>query len=144
MDLALDGRVVTGASRGLVRANLEGPMALTQAVIPAMKAGRWERILHVSSTVAIDGTPGAGWYSAVKAALHGLTRTLAKELPSSDVFVNAILPAASAHMFLTPADIAPAGVFLCSPMNRAITGQLIAVTRGLPTPGNVIRPPTRT
>src|ERR1051325_10824919 len=63
-----------------IRTNLEGTYLSTQAVLPAMRDGHWGRIVNVSATAAEDGLPGNAWYTAAKSALHGMTRTLAKEL----------------------------------------------------------------
>ena len=63
----------------LLRSNIDGTYVVIQAVLPWMRSGRWGRIVTVSSTVT-DGIVNFGWYAAAKAALHGLTRTLAKEL----------------------------------------------------------------
>src|SRR5262249_19268444 len=75
-----------------LRANTEGHYAAIQAVLPSMRERKWGRIVNVSSAVAVDGLPGAGPYSAAKAALHGLTRTLAKEVGPAGVLVNIVMP----------------------------------------------------
>ncbi len=79
--------------RPVLEANVEGHYHAIQRVLPSMRARSWGRIVNVSSTVAADGLSGAGPYSAAKAALHGLTRTLAKELGPVGILVNVVCPA---------------------------------------------------
>lgn len=78
--------------RDLLRGNLEGAHLLIQAVLPSMRRQHWGRIVNVSSVVAADGYPGAATYGAAKAALHGLTRTLAKELAPEGILTNVVMP----------------------------------------------------
>jgi NAD(P)-dependent dehydrogenase (short-subunit alcohol dehydrogenase family) len=75
-----------------LRANTGGPYAAIQAVLPSMRARRWGRIVNVSSGVAVDGVPGTGPYGAARATMHGLTRTLAKELGPVGILVNVVMP----------------------------------------------------
>lgn len=135
------------------RANLDGPYTVAQAVVPAMRAQGFGRIVLVSGTSGADGRPFAAPLSVVKAALHGLTRTLAKELGQAGVLVNAVLPgttlteqiaerlpdairAARAEespirRLLTPEEVVPMIAFLGSPMNTGVTGELVRVSGGL-------------
>lgn len=139
-------------SNHLVRVNLEGMLAAIQHVVPAMRANRWGRIVNVSSVAATDGMPGFTWYSAVKAASHGLTRTLAKELGPAGILVNTVLPGATLTnrvkdtfdqrrldriaQFLpirrvpSPSEIGEIIVFLCSQRNTVITGEIIRTSGG--------------
>lgn len=80
------------AAADFFRANIDGPFAVTQAVVPVMRAQEFGRIVLVSGTSGVDGQPGAAPLSAAKAALHGLARTLAKELGPTGILVNAVLP----------------------------------------------------
>jgi 3-oxoacyl-[acyl-carrier protein] reductase len=136
-----------------LRANTEGAYAATQAVLPIMRERKWGRIVNVSSGVAVDGLPGAGPYAAAKAALHGLTRTLAKEVGPAGVLVNVVMPgltlternaaripeAAKTEMasaspirrLLPPEEVVPTIVFLCSAMNTAVTGEIIRASGGI-------------
>lgn len=135
----------------LLRANIEGPFHLIQGVVPSMRHHRWGRIVNVTATLAEDGLPGAAWYTTAKSSLHGLTRTLSKELGPAGVLVNAVMPgltetARTAHMvqaarervekntplrrILQPEEIGKAIVFLCSDANSAITGEIIRVSGG--------------
>src|SRR5690606_33874966 len=78
--------------RPSLRANLEGAMRTIQLVAPSMRARGWGRIVNVSSGIAVDGVPRSGWYAPAKAALHGLTRTLAKEYGPDGILVNVVMP----------------------------------------------------
>jgi 3-oxoacyl-[acyl-carrier protein] reductase len=139
--------------RPLLRANVEGAFAAVQAVVPTMRERRWGRIVNVSSGVAVDGLPGAGWYAAAKAALHGLTRTLAKELGPAGILTNVVMPgltlternaerlpaavreqlarASPIRRLLPPEEVAPTIVFLCSAANAAVTGEVVRASGGI-------------
>ncbi|HEY2105286.1 MAG TPA: SDR family oxidoreductase [Candidatus Binataceae bacterium] len=78
--------------RSLLRGNFEGAHVAIGAVLPHMRRQRWGRIVNVSSVVAADGFPGGATYGAAKAALHGLTRTLAKELAPEGILTNVVMP----------------------------------------------------
>ena len=138
--------------RALIRANVEGPYRLTQAVLPFMKQNGWGRIVNVSSTAAADGVGGLAWYSASKAALHGLTFELSNELGPSGILVNAVMPGATlsesvvesiAPIKLTleaqrlairrvpvPDEVASLIAYLCSAANTAVTGEVIRASGG--------------
>jgi NAD(P)-dependent dehydrogenase (short-subunit alcohol dehydrogenase family) len=70
--------------------NLNAPFHLTKAAIPHMRSSKYGRIINISSVVAQTGNVGTAAYAASKAGLIGLTRTLAKELASSGISVNAL------------------------------------------------------
>jgi NAD(P)-dependent dehydrogenase (short-subunit alcohol dehydrogenase family) len=74
------------------RTLLEGAYLTIQAVLPHMRAAGWSRIVKVSSTLAEDGMPGGAPYTVAKAGLHGLTRTLAKELAPAGILANVVMP----------------------------------------------------
>lgn len=140
--------------RPLMRANSEGPFVAIQSVIPFMRQQAWGRIVNVSSVAAVDGMAGFGWYSAAKAALHGLTQTLARDLGPSGILVNVVVPGATATERVTanlgerllarqaavlptrrlpdPDDVAALVVFLASAANRAITGEVVRASGGRP------------
>lgn len=140
--------------RPLLRANTEGPLVAIQAVLPIMRRHGWGRIVNVSSIAAVEGMQGFGWYSAAKAALHGLTRTLAKEIGPAGVLVNVVMPGATAtegvkqgldvqllarhaaalptRRLPEPDDVAAVVTFLASAANKAITGEVVRASGGRP------------
>jgi 3-oxoacyl-[acyl-carrier protein] reductase len=139
--------------RPFLRAHTEGPYAAIQAVLPSMRALGWGRIVNVSSGVAVDGVPGTGPYAAAKAALHGLTRTLSKELGPAGILVNVVMPgvtltermvtalpatvrqqreqASPIRRLLPPEEVVPTIAFLCSGANTAVTGEVIRASGGI-------------
>lgn len=78
-----------------MRINLEGPFNCMQAVLPGMIAQNYGRIVNIASIAGKEGNPNASAYSASKAALIGLTKSVAKEVATYDISVNAIAPAAA-------------------------------------------------
>ncbi|HID06287.1 MAG TPA: SDR family oxidoreductase, partial [Armatimonadetes bacterium] len=121
------------------------------AARPMMK-NRWGRIINITSVVALTGNPGQANYTAAKAGLIGLTKTLARELGSRGITVNAIAPGfvrtdmtealpdelkaqvlerIVLNRFGEPEDIASAVAFLASDDAGYITGQVIIVDGGL-------------
>jgi NAD(P)-dependent dehydrogenase (short-subunit alcohol dehydrogenase family) len=72
--------------------NLTSVMRLTRALVPAMKARKWGRIIHISSVLGLGGKEGRNSYCATKAALTGLARASALDLGPSNVTVNCIAP----------------------------------------------------
>jgi 3-oxoacyl-[acyl-carrier protein] reductase len=130
----------------LLRANIEGVYATIQAVVPNMRKGKWGRIVNVSSVIAEDGLPGSAWYSVVKSSMHGLTRTLSKELGPAGVLVNSVMPGLTQtdrieliapavrervaetspiRRVLDPDEVGAVIVFLCSAANSAVTGEIL-------------------
>jgi 3-oxoacyl-[acyl-carrier protein] reductase len=80
--------------RRVIEVNLVGPYLTCRAVVPHMVAESYGRIVNIASIAGKDGNPNASHYSASKAGLIGLTKSLAKELATSGVLVNCITPAA--------------------------------------------------
>lgn len=139
--------------REALRPNIEGAYAAMQAVLPSMRERRWGRIVNISAVIARDGMRGAGWYATAKSALHGLTRSLAREVGSDGILVNVVMPgptlteaviknrseavlepyvrASPIARLLQPEEIASTVVFLCSAANTAITGEIIRASGGL-------------
>lgn len=75
-----------------IRVNLLGTYHVDRAVLPAMLAARWGRIVNVSSPVASFGNAGQSAYAASKAGVEALTRTLAQEVGRRSITVNALSP----------------------------------------------------
>ena len=81
----------TADLQAVMAVNLAGPIACVQALLPAMRAARFGRIVNISSRAALGKREPVA-YASVKAAVHGLTRTLALELGMDGISVNAIGP----------------------------------------------------
>jgi 3-oxoacyl-[acyl-carrier protein] reductase len=81
--------------RRVIEVNLVGPYLTSRAVVPRLIANGWGRIVNVASIAGKEGNPNASHYSASKAGLIGLTKSLGKELAKSGVLVNAVTPAAA-------------------------------------------------
>ena len=75
--------------------NLDGPFHCCHALVPGMIAQNYGRIVNIASIAGKEGNPNASAYSASKAALIALTKSLGKELAANDIAVNAITPAAA-------------------------------------------------
>jgi 3-oxoacyl-[acyl-carrier protein] reductase len=132
--------------------NLNGVMRVTQPAAKIMMRQRSGRIVTISSVVGLMGNAGQANYSASKAALVGLTKSLARELGSRNVTVNAVAPGyiqtamtdrlsdAQREALLKnvaiprlgqPEDIAETVAFLAGPGAAYITGVVINVSGGL-------------
>ncbi|MGX9965993.1 SDR family NAD(P)-dependent oxidoreductase [Roseomonas sp. F4] len=81
--------------RRVVEVNLTAPFLVCQAVVPHLVANGWGRVVNVASVAGKEGNPNAAHYSASKAGLIGLTKSLAKELAQKNVLVNCVTPAAA-------------------------------------------------
>ena len=79
--------------RRVVEINLNGTFYVNKVVIPSMKARNYGRIVNISSVAGKEGNPKLSAYSAAKAGVIGLTKSLGKELAGHDIAVNAITPA---------------------------------------------------
>ena len=136
----------------VLQTNLTGTFLITQAVLSPMLKARWGRIVNITSVVGETGQAGQANYAASKAGLIGLTKSLARELASRNITVNAIAPgyietamtavldekqreAMLAHIPLgragTEADIAAAVRFLASDEAAYITGHVLDVNGGM-------------
>jgi 3-oxoacyl-[acyl-carrier protein] reductase len=132
--------------------NVNGAVYCAKACIRPMMRNKWGRIINISSVVAEAGNPGQAVYSASKAALLGLTRTLAREYASRGITVNAVAPGfvetemtadlsdAAKQSIIDktplgrigrPEEVAAAVVFLASEEASYITGQVVRVNGGM-------------
>ena len=132
--------------------NVNGPIYCAKACIRPMMKKRWGRVINLSSVVAESGNPGQAVYSSSKAALLGLTRTLAREYASRGITVNAVAPGfietdmtadlsdAGKQGIIDqtplgrigrPEEVAAAVVFLASEEASYITGQVVRVNGGM-------------
>jgi len=81
--------------RRVIEVNLIAPYLVCRHVVPPMVARGWGRIVNIASVAGKEGNPNASHYSASKAGLIALTKSLGKELAKTGVLVNAITPAAA-------------------------------------------------
>ena len=81
--------------RRVVEVNLVAPYLTCRAAVPHMLKGGWGRIINIASIAGKEGNPNASHYSASKAGLIGLTKSLGKELATRNIMVNAVTPAAA-------------------------------------------------
>jgi 3-oxoacyl-[acyl-carrier protein] reductase len=135
-----------------VETNLRSAFIVSQAVIRNMIKERKGSIINMSSVVAIMGNAGQASYCAAKAGLIGLTKSMAKELSSRNIRVNAVAPGyietemtgalndeqKQAMLKEIPLgrvgkaeEIAQAVLFLASPQSAYITGQVLVVDGGM-------------
>lgn len=130
--------------------NIKGPFLCTKAVFPRMKQQRSGKIINISSSTAFSGTPLFLHYVASKAALIGMTRSLAREVGEFGICVNAVAPglvqhegqnapkeftdfqlkARSLKRLETPADLLGVLLYLASSDSDFVTGQTILVDGG--------------
>jgi len=132
--------------------NLKGAFLCSKAALRPMLRQRWGRIVNVSSIAGIMGNPGQANYSSAKAGLIGLTKSLAREVASRNVTVNAVAPGYIPSAIWegvseeakravlqqipmgrtgTPEEVAAAIAFLASEEAGYITGQVLAIDGGL-------------
>jgi 2-dehydro-3-deoxy-L-rhamnonate dehydrogenase (NAD+) len=81
--------------RKVLRINLDGPFICCKAIVPAMLKAGYGRIVNIASIAGKEGNPNAAHYSASKAGLIALTKSLGKELAQTNILVNAVTPAAA-------------------------------------------------
>lgn len=136
----------------VMNVNLKGVFLCTKAVARGMMKKKYGKIINISSVVGITGNPGQGNYSASKAGVIGFTKSMAKELASRGIRVNAIAPGfiqtdmtnilkndikeamlnnIPLNHFGTPKDISNVVNFLASEESDYITGQVIKVDGGM-------------
>ena len=136
----------------VIAVNLKGTYNCSRAVLPAMVKARRGRIVNMSSVVGVFGNAGQANYAASKAGIIGLTKSLAREVASRNVTVNAIAPGfietdmtramsekareaalsrIASKRLGRPEDVANAVAFLASDEAGYITGQVIGVDGGI-------------
>src|SRR4029078_12726000 len=79
--------------RRVLDINVLGTVTTMRVFVPGMRERGWGRVVNLASMAGKDGNPGLSAYSASKAAVIGLTKSVGKELATSGVLVNAIAPA---------------------------------------------------
>ena len=131
--------------------NLKGPFFLSQAVLRPMMKQKWGRIINISSVIGLTGNAGQANYASAKSGVFGFTKSLAREIASRQVTVNAVAPGyietdmtkdlnkEVAESFLRniplsrfgrPEEVAFAVSFLASEKSAYITGQVLTVDGG--------------
>ena len=136
----------------VIDVNLVGTFNMTKNVISYMMKARSGRIINISSVVGIAGNAGQTNYSASKAGIIGFTKSLAKEVASRNILVNAVAPGfietnmtdvlkqevkdeiaknIPLKRMGTPQDVANVVKFLASEDSSYITGQVISVDGGM-------------
>ncbi|HET6725232.1 MAG TPA: 3-oxoacyl-ACP reductase FabG [Gammaproteobacteria bacterium] len=132
--------------------NLGGVFRLSRACLRGMMKARHGRIVNIASVVGVSGNPGQTNYSAAKAGMLGFTKSLAREVASRDITVNAVAPGfidtemtqalteaqreqmldqVPLHRLGSPEDVAGAVLFLVSPQGGYVTGETLHVNGGM-------------
>jgi 3-oxoacyl-[acyl-carrier protein] reductase len=134
----------------VIDVSLNGFFNVTQPLLLPMMATRWGRVISISSVAALTGNRGQANYAAAKAGLHGATKSLAIELASRGVTVNAVAPGIIATDMTegvfpkekieqlvpmkragTPEEVAALVGFLASEQASYISGQIISINGGM-------------
>lgn len=136
----------------VLNTNLKGAFLCSQAVVKMMMRQKYGRIINITSVVGVIGNAGQCNYAAAKAGIIGLTRSMARELISRNITVNAVAPGfietdmthklpekvkqellsqIPAGRYGTPEEVAAAVKFLVSDQAGYITGQVIHVNGGM-------------
>ena len=136
----------------VLNVNLTAAFRLSRVCLRAMMKKRWGRIISITSIVGVTGNPGQANYAASKAAMTGISKSLAQEVASRNITVNCVAPgfiltpmteslSDEQKEVLTgripvgrlgePADVAGACVFLASDEASYVTGQTLHVNGGM-------------
>jgi 3-oxoacyl-[acyl-carrier protein] reductase len=136
----------------VIDTNLRAVFRLSRAVMRGMMKARWGRIINITSVVGASGNPGQANYAAAKAAVVGMSKSLARELGSRNITVNCVAPgfidtdmtralseqqkkALLEHIPLgrlgTPQEVAAAVAYLASPAGGYVTGAVLHVNGGM-------------
>jgi len=145
-------RMKPDAWNDVIRTNLSSAYVVTKAVLRGMLKARWGRVINVTSVSGISGNAGQANYSAAKAGLIGFTKSVAKEVGSRGITVNAVapgfiatdmteglgddvkeaaLPAIALGRFGEAHEVASAVGYLASDAAAYITGHVLVVDGGL-------------
>jgi 3-oxoacyl-[acyl-carrier protein] reductase len=138
--------------QAVIDVNLSASFRLCRAAMKGMMKKRWGRIINITSVVGVTGNPGQANYVASKAGIIGLTKSLAQELASRNVTVNAVAPGfiatpmtdvlndkqkeailgrVPAGRLGSPDDIAAAVLYLASAEAAYVTGQTLHINGGM-------------
>ncbi|MGB3406912.1 MAG: 3-oxoacyl-[acyl-carrier-protein] reductase [Jannaschia sp.] len=136
----------------VLNVNLTSAFRLSKGVIRGMMKARWGRIINISSIVGATGNPGQANYAASKAGMVGMAKSLAYEVASRGITVNAVAPGFIATAMTdkltgeqkdkinaqiptgrmgTPTEIAAATLYLASPEAAYVTGTVLHVNGGM-------------